>query len=117
MVEEGRGDELFTSKFPFPLLITAAGYIDKYGPAERYNILQVCRRAPLPCPLHLWQQGAGKRRHRVRGVAGSADGVAAMPIVAQVAVIEGADHVYTGVADELAAIASGSQKQGSVLST
>ena len=48
VAEAGRGDELFTSKFPFPLLITASGYIDKYGPAERYNILKFA--ADLTCP-------------------------------------------------------------------
>ena len=63
MVKAGQGDELFTSKFPFPLLITAAGYIDKYGPAERYNLLKFAADLALPCPVHLWQQGARQRRH------------------------------------------------------
>ena len=65
MVKAGQGEELFTSKFPFPLLITAAGYIDKYGPAERYNILKFA--AELPCPyqrgqLGLWPTDVPRRR-------------------------------------------------------
>lgn len=33
-------DALFQAKFPFPLFITASGYLDKYGPRERYNLLK-----------------------------------------------------------------------------
>ena len=48
LANAGQSDELFTSKYPFPLLITAGAYIDKYGPVERYNILNYV--AALPCP-------------------------------------------------------------------
>ena len=46
MVTDGRGEELFTANFPFPLLIAASAYIDKYGPAERYNLVVPRSRCP-----------------------------------------------------------------------
>jgi pimeloyl-ACP methyl ester carboxylesterase len=101
MVKAGQGDELFTSKFPFPLLITAAGYIDKYGPAERYNILKFA--ADLPCPA-LFTYGGKELAGGGIPFAGMPDALMALPNADRrsVAVIEGADHVYTGVADRLA---------------
>jgi len=101
MAKAGRGDELFTSKFPFPLLITAAGYIDKYGPAERYNLLKFA--AELPCPA-LFTYGSKELTHGGIAFAGVPDALAALPNAErrEVAVIGGADHVYTGVAQQLA---------------
>ncbi len=43
----GRGDTLIESKFPFPMPITAACYLDKYG-GERYNLLNYAER--IACP-------------------------------------------------------------------
>jgi pimeloyl-ACP methyl ester carboxylesterase len=102
MVAEGRGDDLFTGKFPFPLLITAAGYIDKYGPAERYNILRFA--AELPCPA-LFTYGSKELTGGGIAFADLPEALMGLPSAdgRQVAVIEGADHVYTGVSDELAA--------------
>jgi len=101
MVKAGQGDELFTSKYPFPLLITAAGYIDKYGPVERYNILKFA--ADLPCPA-LFTYGSKELANGGIPFAGLPDALMALPNADRrsVAVIEGADHVYTGVADRLA---------------
>ena len=39
LIEAGRPDELFEARVPFPLLISAAAHQDKYGPADRYDIL------------------------------------------------------------------------------
>jgi len=101
MAKAGRGDELFTGKFPVPMLITAAGYIDKYGPAERYNLLKFA--AAVPCPaLFLY----GTRELSSGGVAfaGLPEALLALPHPQrrQIVVIEGADHFYSGTADQLA---------------
>lgn len=40
MLDQYGPDALFQAKFPFPLFITAGGYLDKYGPGERYNLLR-----------------------------------------------------------------------------
>jgi pimeloyl-ACP methyl ester carboxylesterase len=101
MVAEGRGEELFTGKFPFPLLITAAGYIDKYGPAERYNILKFA--AELTCPA-LFTYGSKELEHGGVAFAGLPEALLELPDSQRrtVEVIEGADHFYTGVSDRLA---------------
>jgi pimeloyl-ACP methyl ester carboxylesterase len=100
LVKAGRGDELFTSKFPFPMLMTAVAYIDKYGPAERYNLIQFA--ADLPCPA-LFTYGSKELTHGGIAFAGVPDALAALPNADRraVAVIEGADHVYTGVGENL----------------
>jgi pimeloyl-ACP methyl ester carboxylesterase len=101
MSKTGRGDELFTSKFPFPLLITASAYIDKYGPAERYNILKFA--ADLPCPA-LFTYGSKELAHGGIAFAGLPEALLTLPGAEcrKVAVIAGADHIYTGLGKELA---------------
>jgi len=103
MLKAGQGDELFTSKFPFPMLMTAAAYIDKYGPAERYNILNFA--ADLPCPA-LFAYGSKELASGGVPFAGMPDALASLPHAQrrETTIIEGADHVYTGVADQLAAV-------------
>jgi pimeloyl-ACP methyl ester carboxylesterase len=101
MAKAGRGDDLFTSKFPFPLLITASAYIDKYGPAERYNILKFA--ADLPCPA-LFTYGSKELSHGGIAFIGLPEALLSLSGVErrQVVVIEGADHIYTGLGNELA---------------
>ena len=102
MTKAGRGDDLFTSKFPFPLLITASAYIDKYGPAERYNILKFA--ADVPCPA-LFTYGSKELEQGGIAFAGLPEALLSLPHPdrRQVAVVAGADHLYTGVGDDLAA--------------
>lgn len=101
MVKAGHADELFSCSFPFPLLVTAAAYIDKYGPAERYNILKFA--ADLPCPA-LFIYGGKELLSGGIPFAGVPDALASLPSAGQrsIEVVDGADHVYTGVADKLA---------------
>ena len=101
MVAEGEGEELFTARFPFPLLITAAGYIDKYGPAERYNMLQFAGR--LKCPA-LFTYGSKELAQGGIAFAGMDEAVISLPRSGprDVRIIEGADHFYTGVGAKLA---------------
>jgi pimeloyl-ACP methyl ester carboxylesterase len=101
MVKEGRGEELFTGQFPFPLLITASGYLDKYGPAERYNLLNFA--GELPCPA-LFVYGSKELTHGGIAFAGMPDAVMSLPDADRrtTAVIDAADHVYTGASSNLA---------------
>ena len=106
MVKAGRGDDLFTSKYPFPLLITAVGYLDKYGPAERYNILRYA--ADLPCPT-LFTYGSRELSHGGIAFAGVPDALLELSNSGrrEIKVVEGADHIYTGVAALLATQVAG----------
>jgi hypothetical protein len=101
-VAAGRPDVLIEVQFPFPMLITAAGYLDKYGPAERYNILRFASRVACPCLFAF-----GERELSEGGIAfaGLPDALRALPPTGQrfdFLTIPNADHVYTGTASELA---------------
>lgn len=37
--DRGEPNQLLDVRFPFPLIISAAAYLEKYGPTERYNFL------------------------------------------------------------------------------
>jgi len=82
--------------------MTAAGYIDKYGPAERYNLLKFA--AELPCPA-LFTYGTKELASGGIPFAGMPEALKSLlhPECRFIELIEGADHVYTGVADQLAA--------------
>lgn len=103
LVSEGRGDELFTSKFPFPLLITGNAYVDKYGPAERYNILNFADQ--VPCPA-LFTYGSKELDQGRIAFAGLPDALRELPGSdrRKITIVDGADHMYSGVADKLAQV-------------
>ena len=94
-VAEGRGETLMEVTFPLPYLITAAGYVDKYGKAERYNFVNLVDRVACPAlfafgELELAQNAA---------FFGLAEAVARAPAGPQrrdVATIAGANHFYVG---------------------
>lgn len=105
-VREGRPEQLFTAKFPFPLLISAASYVDKYGD-ERYNILKFVSQVTCPSlftygSLELEQGGVAFAGlpEAIRKVASEIDD--AERVDQEVLTIVGADHFYTGKYDELA---------------
>lgn len=114
LVKTGKSEELFTSKYPVPMLVTAAAYVDKYGPAERYNILKFA--ANLPCPA-LFTYGSKELDNGGIPFAGMPDALTSLPNAQRrdVTVIMGADHVYSGVAqqlaDQIAAWVTGSKLQ------
>ncbi len=100
-LDQGRPEALFQASFPFPILITAAGYRDKYGTEERYNILKFVDR--VTCPL-LVTYGQLELERGGIAFAGMPEAVLAKrrPDQALEAVtIPGADHVYAGVYEQL----------------
>jgi len=100
-VREGRGEELLFVKFPLRYYVTAAGFIDRYGPAERYNVLRLLDR--VPCPT-LVTYGSLEEQSDLafRGMPAAVVQAATPENCLQVAVIAGADHFYTGCYDVLA---------------
>ena len=102
-VDEGRPETLMDVRVPLPLVISAAGYVDKYGQAERYDMVKFAHR--LPCPTLLTYGGRELEGGHV-AFAGVPEAIAALPQNKQrldVVTIAGADHLYTGVHSELAA--------------
>ncbi|MGC3970247.1 MAG: hypothetical protein QM775_23830 [Pirellulales bacterium] len=96
-VAEGRPRELLSIRFPLPYVITAESYLDKYGPAERYNLLRMIDRLPLPTLFTFGSQEV------LQGIAfrefpdelQKLDVGNGAPF--KTAVIGGGDHHYTGV--------------------
>jgi pimeloyl-ACP methyl ester carboxylesterase len=99
LIRQGQPNQLFEAKFPFPLLITAAGYVEKYGPAERYNIVDYVPQ--LTCPA-LFVYGS-KELEGPPSFVGMPDTLRNLPASAprEIAVVADGDHNYTGVSQQL----------------
>lgn len=105
LIRAGKPNELFDAKFPFPLLITAAGYVEKYGPAERYNIVNYVPQ--LECPA-LFVYG-GRELETGPSFAGMPDTLRGLPGMGkrEIVVVPDADHNYTGAYRDLGEVVSG----------
>jgi len=97
-VAAGRGDALIER--PLWFLASAASFIDKYGPDEKYNFLRELNR------LHLSTLFAfGGLELQEANFCGLPEDISAAVSPAQniqVVTIAGANHIYTGQIDELA---------------
>jgi alpha-beta hydrolase superfamily lysophospholipase len=101
-VEAGQGAALLDVKLPLPFVVTAAGYVEKYGPDERYNYLRFIGGVRCPALVTL---GAIEAEHNMafRGAADAlAEATARNPRLS-IAVIPGADHFYTAAREDLLA--------------
>lgn len=104
-LESGDPGRLLQTQIPVPLLISAAGFVDKYGPQERYNFLRFA--SQVHCPL-LFTFGSLELQHggvAFAGLPAAIESLAAESGAAnwqpQVRVIEGANHHYRDTEREL----------------
>ncbi len=102
LVRADRGDELLLVKFPLPYHVSASGYIDRYGPQERYNVLRLLDRVKCPT-LVTYGSSEVQGDFAFRDMPEAIEKLATAENSLQVAVIAGADHIYTGLHDTLAA--------------
>jgi pimeloyl-ACP methyl ester carboxylesterase len=100
-VAAGRGETLMEVTFPLPYLITAAGYLDKYGPAERYDFVKLLDRTPCPALCTFGDQEL-ERNAAFFGLAEAVERAAAGAHARNVTIIAGANHFYVGRMDALA---------------
>ena len=99
-VQQGRPAALLDVKLPMPYVITAAGFVEKYGPEERYNYLRFLSAVRCPVLLTLGTVEAASNM----AFRGAAEAVAELgQRQVTVAMIARGDHFYTGVRDELIA--------------
>jgi dienelactone hydrolase len=97
LVSASEPEALIEVRLPLPMVITAGGYVEKYGPDERYNYLHFLDRVSCPVLLTLGEIEAANNiafRDAAQAVAQAA------PVVC-VEMVPGADHFYTGVREEL----------------
>ena len=102
LVQGGQPAALLDVKLPLPFVITAAGYVEKYGPDERYNFLRFV--AGVPCPA-LVTLGAVEVESNMafRGTPEALQELAERYPHLHAATIAGADHFYTGAREALLA--------------
>lgn len=87
---------LLDVQLPLPFVITAAGYVEKYGPDERSNYLTFV--AGVACPvLVTFGTVEAARNMAFRGAAEALAELRRPPDRLATVTIEGADHFYTGV--------------------
>lgn len=102
LVAAGKDEQLMLVQFPIAYYVTAAGFVDRYGPAERYNILRMLDR--VKCPALMTYGSSEVQSHDAfRGMPEAVELCATEQNRLQTAVIAGADHQYTGCYDVLAA--------------
>lgn len=101
-VSEGRGDELMLVRFPLTYYVSAAGFVDRYGPEERYNVLRLLGQVRLPT-LVTYGSAEVQGDFAFRGMPEAVEALATPANRLQVAVVAGADHIYTACHDSLAA--------------
>lgn len=102
LVESGQPAALMEVKLPLPFVITAAGYVEKYGPDERYNFLRFTSGLRLPV---LFTFGGVELESNMafRGMPDALSSVRKSTQRFEVVSIPAADHFYSGKRDELLA--------------
>jgi len=101
LVNAGREDELLLVDFPLKYYVSAGGFVDRYGPEERYDVVGLLDRVRVPT---LVTYGSSEVQGNIafRGMPEDVEKEATAANMLQVAVIAGADHIYTGCHDALA---------------
>jgi pimeloyl-ACP methyl ester carboxylesterase len=101
LVKTGKPERVLTIRYPQPMQISAATFLDKYGQTDRYDYVRMTSQISIPC---LWCFGD----QEVRGDRASfRDGDQALKAKIDgkdnhsVAIISNADHAYTQARDEL----------------
>jgi fermentation-respiration switch protein FrsA (DUF1100 family) len=101
-VQKGQSSTLLDVKLPMPYVITAAGFVEKYGPDERYNYLQFLSGVRCPVLVTLGSVEAASNM-AFRGAAEALAELGKRHRQLAVATIPGGDHFYTGVRPQLLA--------------
>ncbi len=94
----GRGQEVFAAQYPFPMLISAGCYLNKYASGERFNFTHWHERLSPPV---LWVYGGGELASHealARGIEGLER---SLPASQQLVTIPEADHFFTGWSREV----------------
>lgn len=100
-VDSGEPNALIEVKLPLPIAIAAAGYVEKYGPDERYNFLNFA--ASVQCPTLFTFGGIEVANNMAfRDLPEATRGISRNSQIT-VETITGADHFYSGVRGELLA--------------
>jgi len=101
LVEADHGDDLFEVPGPLPrTLSSAAQYMDKYGPGDRYNILKMLPEISCPIMITLGTEEA-KTMLVFRGFYDQIQALEPRLPLLQTILIQDADHRYSGVREKV----------------
>ncbi len=100
MEAEGRALDLFSVDFPIKEIFSAAAYLDKHGPAERYNIIQHAPKIRVPLFV---LTGSLETHTRLLDVPGDMTIAAVNSPRAEYLVLEGGNHSLTNMMPEAGA--------------
>jgi pimeloyl-ACP methyl ester carboxylesterase len=101
-VEAGQPAALLDLKLPLPFVVAAGGYVEKYGPEERYNYLRWL--AGVPCPMLITFGSIEVENNMAfRGAPEALAELASLKGRLTCQTFPGGDHFYSGVRAELAA--------------
>ncbi len=97
----GQATTILDVKLPLPFLITAGGFLEKYGPEERYNYLPFLAGVDCPTLITLGELEVANNM-AFRAAPEAVRALAARRKNLEVEVIAGADHFYSGARAVLA---------------
>lgn len=100
LLSAGQPTALLEVRFPLPFVITAAGYLEKYGPDERYNYLRSLNGSTCPTLLTLGEVEANQNP-AFQGIPAAVAALDRQPSRCHLETIAGADHFYSGVREAL----------------
>jgi pimeloyl-ACP methyl ester carboxylesterase len=99
-VQLGQPSTLMEVNLPLPMVITAAGYLEKYGPDERFNFLRFL--AGVPCPTFIvLGSDEVEQNPAFRGLPEALAKMTGRLPGLRVETVPGADHFYTLARGEL----------------
>jgi hypothetical protein len=98
-IASGHGEALFEIKTPGPFLVSAASFLDKYGPDEKYNFLRQV--VELRVPSLFTFGGIELEEVNFQGLPEAISIAALAGQNIRTVTIAGANHVYTGQIEEL----------------
>ena len=105
MVDAGSADDLLTVTLPTNLVLAARTYVDKYGPAERYNILHTLPEVRVPILVTIGsEEGLGPQSSDwfpFGGLARKVEELSRHTPNVSFELIDGANHAYAGREDAL----------------
>ena len=97
---EGKAQELISVNFPLTQLFSAASYLDKHGPGERYNLITLAPKITIPM---LILAGSLETHTRLLDMAGDLATAAVNSPGVRCVIVEGGDHSLNNRRQEAAA--------------
>lgn len=102
LVDQGNGQQLIEVTFPLPMLITAAGYVEKYGPEEKYDVLSHLGLLRVPTLVTFGSQEVADHPAFAE-LPQAVRNLRQQHTSLEVVVVAGADHFYSASLTELSA--------------